>query len=100
MCISKGNRASAARPIKLYGVMFEDQKKMIRDVHFDGLLKIECSTIPAELANWLMFECFNADTSELILPGSGRIPVTTQSVADILHLPSKPKSNISLTWTP
>jgi hypothetical protein len=34
--------------------MSEDQKKMIRDVHFDGLLKIECSTIPAEFANWLM----------------------------------------------
>ncbi|PUZ50779.1 hypothetical protein GQ55_6G087200 [Panicum hallii var. hallii] len=53
--------------------MSEDQKKMIRDVHFDGLLKIECSTIPAEFANWLM----------------GRISVTAQSVADILHLPTK-----------
>jgi hypothetical protein len=69
--------------------MSEDQRKMIRDVHFDGLLKIECSTIPAEFANLLMVECFNADTSELVLPGRGRISVTTQSIADILHLPSK-----------
>ncbi|PUZ44447.1 hypothetical protein GQ55_8G099500 [Panicum hallii var. hallii] len=38
--------------------MSEDQKKMIRDVHFDGLLKIECSTIPAEFANWLMGKDF------------------------------------------
>ncbi|XP_025821835.1 uncharacterized protein LOC112897687 isoform X3 [Panicum hallii] len=83
------NRASPTRLVKLYRVMSEDQRKMIRDVHFDGLLKIECSTIPAEFANLLMVECFNADTSELVLPGRGRISVTTQSIADILHLPSK-----------
>jgi hypothetical protein len=83
------NRASPTRFVKLYRVMSEDRKKMIRDVHFDGLLKIECATIPTKFANWLMVECFNPDTSELVLSGRGRISVTAQSVADILHLPSR-----------
>jgi hypothetical protein len=56
------NRASPARLIKLYGVLFEGQHKMIRDIKFDRLLKIACSTIPADFANWLMVECFNAET--------------------------------------
>ena len=52
-------------------------------MHFGGLLKIECCTIPAGFVNWLMVECFDPETSELVLPGRGRISVTMQSVADI-----------------
>ena len=62
---------------------------MIRDVDFGGLLKIECPTIPAMFANWLTVECFDAETSELVLPGRGRISVTAQSVFDIFQLPNK-----------
>ena len=69
--------------------MTEPQKKMIRDVDFGGLLKIECPTIPAAFANWLTVECFDAETSELVLPCRGRISVTTQSVSDIFQLPNK-----------
>ena len=52
-------------------------------MHFGGLLKIECCTIPAGFANWLMVECFDPEMLELVLPGKGRISVTMQSVADI-----------------
>jgi len=65
----KRNRASPSRLNKLYADMTEPQKKMIRDVDFGGLLKIECPTIPAAFANWLTVECFDAETSELVLPG-------------------------------
>ncbi|RLN04651.1 hypothetical protein C2845_PM13G18020 [Panicum miliaceum] len=70
-------RASPARLIKLYEGMSEAQRKMIREVYFDGLLKIACATIPAELANWLLVKCFHADTSELVIPGRGRILACT-----------------------
>ncbi|RLN23059.1 hypothetical protein C2845_PM07G17880 [Panicum miliaceum] len=69
--------------------MSEAQRKMIRAVNFGGLLNIPCSTIPTEFANWLMVDCFDAQTSELVFPGRGRIPVTADSVARIFDLPNK-----------
>jgi len=74
--------------------MTEPQKNMIRDVDFGGLLKIECPTIPAMFANWLTVECFDAETSELVLPGRGRISVTAQSVSDILAAKQGRRSQI------
>ena len=86
---SRRNRASPARLIKLYRGMIEAQRKMIRDINFNGLLQIECSTIPARFANWLMVWCFDAESSELVFPGWGRIPVTEDSVDDIFSLLNK-----------
>ena len=83
------NRASPARLVKLYADLTEQQHKMIRDMNFDGLLQIQCSTIPARFTNWLMVHCFDAESSKLVLPGQGRIPVTADSVADIFGLPNK-----------
>jgi hypothetical protein len=68
------NRASPARLVKLYKYMSEDQRKMIHEVKFDG---------------WLMVECFDAESSELVFPRRGRISVTSKSMADILNLPNK-----------
>ena len=86
---SRRNRASPARLIKLYEALTGPQRKMIRDIDFDGLLQIQCSTIPARFTNWLLLHCFDPESSELVLPGRGRIPVTTDSVADIFRLPNK-----------
>jgi hypothetical protein len=71
--------------VKLYKVMSKDQHKMIGEVNFDGLLKIACATIPSDFANWQM-ECFDAESSELVFPGRGRISMTAESVADIPNL--------------
>jgi hypothetical protein len=62
---------------------------MICNVNFSGLLKISCTTMPADLANYLMVDCFDAERAELVFPGRGRIFVTADSVADILGLPNK-----------
>ena len=43
----------------------------------------------ADLANWFFFDCFDAESSELVLHGRGRISVTAEAVADILGLPNK-----------
>ena len=83
------NRASPARLIKLYRYISEDQREMIAKVKFDGLLKIACTTMPVDFANWLMSECFDPESSELVLPGRGRILVTPKAVANILNLPDK-----------
>ena len=83
------NRASPARLIKLYRYISEDQREMIANVKFDGLLKIACTTMPVDFANWLMSECFDPESSELVLPGRGRILVTPKAVANILNLPDK-----------
>ncbi|XP_039805252.1 uncharacterized protein LOC120669546 [Panicum virgatum] len=81
--------ASPARLIKLYRYIFEDQRKMIAKFKFDGLLKIACTTMPVDFANWLMSECFDPESSELVLLGRGRILVTPKAVANILNLSDK-----------
>ena len=86
---SRRNRASPARLIKLYEELTGPQRKMIRDINFDGLLQIQCSTIPARFTNRLLVHCFDPETSEPVLPWRGRIPVTTDSVANIFRLPNK-----------
>jgi hypothetical protein len=72
----------------LYAHLTSDQRKAIEDVQFGGLLKISCSQIPADFANWIVAECFDPETSELVLPGRGRILLTADSVAEILGLPN------------
>jgi hypothetical protein len=59
---------------------------MVEDVNFGGLLLIACHTIPADFAKWLIKDCFQPDTMEMVLPGRGRIAVTEQSVSHILGL--------------
>ncbi|CAL5006580.1 unnamed protein product [Urochloa decumbens] len=83
------NRASPSRLFKLYKHLSDDQKKMICDAKFEGLLDIACATIPSEFANWLMVDCFDAESSQLVFPGRGKVQLTAQSVADILGLPDK-----------
>jgi hypothetical protein len=66
--------------------MSAKQQAMVEDVNFGGLLQIACHTIPANLAKWLIKDCFQPDTMELVLPGRGRIAVTKQSVSHTLGL--------------
>ena len=80
------HRASPSRLFKLYSTMSKEQRDMIDGANFGGILKIACPTVPANLANWLMVGCFDPESSELVLPGRGRISVTTESVADIFDL--------------
>ena len=95
---SQRNRASPARLVKLYPTLTNDQRKKIKKVNFDGLLKIACATLPVGLATWLMVDCFDAERSELVFLGRGRISVTSDSVAEILNLPNK-GANVKMSWT-
>ncbi|CAN6273204.1 unnamed protein product [Urochloa humidicola] len=86
--VVRRNRASPSRIVKLYKHLSDQQCKMIDSTGFGGLLKIACATIPAEFANWLLVDCFDAGTSQLVLPGRGRISLTADSVTEILGLPN------------
>ncbi|TVT99517.1 hypothetical protein EJB05_55104, partial [Eragrostis curvula] len=81
------NRASPARLVKLYPGLSKEQKAKITDAGFGGLLDIRCDYMPADLTQWLL-ECFDANTSELVLPGRGRILVTSEAAGDITGLPN------------
>jgi hypothetical protein len=83
------NRASPARLVKLNNSMTPEQRKMIEDINFGGLLQISCHTITADLAKWLLIECFDPEAMELVLPGRGRIPVTEEVVEYILGLSNR-----------
>jgi hypothetical protein len=82
------NRPSPARLVKLNNSMTPEQRKMIEDINFGGILQISCHTIPADLAKWLLTECFDPEAMELVLPGRGRIPITEEVVEYILGLPN------------
>jgi hypothetical protein len=75
------------RLVKLYKDLTEPQRRKIRSIGFGGLLKIGSQTLPVGFADWLMGECYDDDSSELVLPGRGRIAVNAHSVCDALGLP-------------
>jgi len=59
--------------MKLYNDLTQSQKKRIRAIGFGGLLKIASKILPVGFADWLMAECYDADSSELLFPSRGRI---------------------------
>ncbi|CAD6220545.1 unnamed protein product [Miscanthus lutarioriparius] len=64
------------------------KKKRIRTIGFGGLLKIASKTLPVGFADWLMAECYDADSSELVFLGRGRILVNADSVCRAFGLPN------------
>ncbi|KAK8445447.1 hypothetical protein SEVIR_9G327000v4 [Setaria viridis] len=81
------NRASPIRIVRLYPHLTPDQRKMIEDAGFGGLLKIGCPTFPLGFCGWLLRR-FDTDYCELVIKGRGRIPVTSDSVHRVLGIPN------------
>lgn len=73
--------------MKLYKELTTPQKKKIRSIGFGGLLKIGSQTLPTGFADWLMGDCYDANSSELVFPGRGRIKVNAESVCATLGIP-------------
>ncbi|KAJ1255200.1 hypothetical protein BS78_K279400 [Paspalum vaginatum] len=69
-------RASPSRLVKVNRTISKAQCERVQCENMDGLLKFACSRIPAEIASWLMDECFDPGSSQLVLPGRGRIALT------------------------
>lgn len=73
--------------MRLYPRLTPDQRKMIEDAGFGGLLKIGCPTFPLGFSGWLLRR-FDTDYCELVVKGRGRIPVTSDSVHRVLGIPN------------
>ena len=74
--------------MKLYNDLTQSQKKRIRAIGFGGLLKIASKILPVGFADWLMAECYDADSSELVFPSRGRILVNLGSMCRAFGLPN------------
>ncbi|CAL4915574.1 unnamed protein product [Urochloa decumbens] len=81
------HRASPIRIVRLYPHLTQEQRKMIEDAGFGGLLKIGCPTFPLGFCGWLLRR-FDTDYCELVIKGRGRIPVTADSVHRVLGIPN------------
>ncbi|OEL28460.1 hypothetical protein BAE44_0010521 [Dichanthelium oligosanthes] len=81
------HRASPTRIVRLYPHLTPEQRKMIEDAGFGGLLKIGCPTFPLGFCGWLL-QRFDTDYCELVIKGRGRIPVTSDSVHRVLGIPN------------
>lgn len=78
--------ASPMKLTRLYPKITPDQKKMIREADYGGLLDIKCSKLQPELCKFLM-EHFDASSCSLVFPGRGTIPITEISVRKVLGVP-------------
>ncbi|KAJ1274513.1 hypothetical protein BS78_05G067900 [Paspalum vaginatum] len=79
-------RASPSSLVKLCKTMSQAQHERIDNEEFGGLLNIACKRVPVEFASWLMVDCYDAETRELVLQGRGRIPVNAEAVHNVLGL--------------
>lgn len=79
------NRASPARLVKLNKSLDQRQKDLIETYHLGGILKIEATTMPADLSRWVM-QIYDPDSECIVVPGRGEIPVTAESVHHTLGL--------------
>jgi len=68
--------------------MTESQRNRIKAIGFGGLLNIKCDTLLAWLANWLMVDCFDAESLQLVLPGRCVIKVIAEAMQSIMDLPN------------
>ena len=72
--------------VKLYPSITEDQKTLIRNSDYGGLLDIKCSLLQPELCQFLI-ESFDSATCSLVFPGRGSIPLTEESVHKVIGVP-------------
>ena len=82
----ENNRGSPMMLVKLYSHMSNNQRRLIDDAGFGGLLNCRCSQLFPDLCQWLL-DCYDPESSELVLPGRGRIPITEAIVHRVMGIP-------------
>lgn len=60
-----------------------DQMTTIKGKQFGGLLNIKVQSMSSDFSKWLM-RCYNSETSEIVIPRRGSIPVNADSVQRFL----------------
>ena len=82
----ENNHGSPIMLVKLYSHMSNNQRRLIDDAGFGGLLNCRCSQLFPDLCQWLL-DCYDPESSELVLPGRGRIPITEAIVHRVMGIP-------------
>ncbi|KAK1669076.1 hypothetical protein QYE76_057235 [Lolium multiflorum] len=72
--------------VRLYPNITEEQQLLIRNNDYGGLLDIKCSKLHPDLCQFLM-ESFDPASCTLVFPGRGAIPVTEESVQQVIGVP-------------
>ncbi|KAM0849540.1 hypothetical protein ACQ4PT_053660 [Festuca glaucescens] len=79
-------RASRMKLVSLYPYITPNQRTLIRDAKYGGMLEIKCSKLQPELCKFLM-QSFDPSSCEMVFPGRGSIPVNEVSVEEVLGVP-------------
>ncbi|KAM0898665.1 hypothetical protein ACQ4PT_021822 [Festuca glaucescens] len=82
------NKASPARLVKLNKILSPDQKTLITEWGWRGMLMVKATEMPVDLSMWVL-SCFDPIRSELAIPGTGSIPVDAASYHKVFGLPNK-----------
>lgn len=80
--------------VRLYPKITEDQKALIRKYDYGGLLDIKCSKLNPELCLFLI-DSFDEASCSLRFPGRGVIPLTEESVQQVIGVP---KGNLEVVF--
>jgi hypothetical protein len=72
--------------VRVFKDMTEDQKNLLIQSDFGGMIQMKCSKLIPELCRFLM-GCFDQDNCVLDFGERGKIPVTSESVVNVLGVP-------------
>jgi hypothetical protein len=79
-------RASPMKLTRLYPHITPEQKDLIRNAEYGGLLDIKCSKLHPGLCQYLM-DSFDSSTCQLVFPGRGSVPITEESAHQVIGVP-------------
>uniref|UniRef100_A0ACD5YX16 Uncharacterized protein n=1 Tax=Avena sativa TaxID=4498 RepID=A0ACD5YX16_AVESA len=79
------NRASPARLFKLDKLLSKEQKDLITEYGWEGMLMVKASEMLVDLSMWLL-SCYDPIRSELAIPGRGTIRVDADSFHKVFGL--------------
>ena len=79
------NRASPACLVKLNALLSPEQKKLITEWGWGGMLLVKATEMPYDLSMWVL-ACFDPMRSELVIPRRGTIRVDGASFQRVFGL--------------
>ncbi|KQK20258.2 hypothetical protein BRADI_1g53476v3 [Brachypodium distachyon] len=85
----KRNRASPAAIVKLYDDLTEDKKTVIRGMFLGSFLDIKCEVLHNYLVDYVA-RSYDSSSRSFVFPGRGVLPLTAQSVHEVLGAPNGP----------
>ena len=77
-----------ARLARLNALLSDNQKTLIRQWEWGGMLDVKATEMPHDLSMWVL-SCFDPMRSELVIPGRGTIPVDCDSYHRVFGLPNE-----------